>query len=723
MCSNRLPAGTEETLPGGVTRAPRAQVTTWVGTTSPVTAGHRSRDDGPVTSPAARSTVLSAGVLAVLAGVVGAALHLAAPAPGGPEDAARSFWVMGAVAAVAYGAAGVVLALLRVAAGLAAVVVAIGLLQGTSLVIGEVAAAWLRDGRRGDDVEWLLWLSSWLWAPSYVLLVAVLPLVLPDGRLPSPRWRPVGVLGLGAVVAASAWWALLPYDAQDLPVGPDDLRNPVGVAAAAAPVVGAFVAGWCITAAVLAAASLVVRWRGSDGADRQRLGWVVLGGLTTFALLASAQVLDGPAAEVLVAVAMLPLPAACAVAAVRHGLWGVEAVLTRSMVYAVLAAAVVVGYVAAVAVLGVVLGATTGAPVLATVLVALGVLPLHARLQRLVNRLVHGDVEDPWTALQAVGDRLESTPDPAEVADRVLPELVTRVVRLLRVGSASVELTDGGLFVAGEGGGTETRVPLTYAGATVGALVVRSDAPLPRTQARLLDRLARQVAVAVHAALLARDAQRSRELVVAAREEERRRLRRDLHDGLGPSLAACALQAETARDLVDADPSAAVAVLDRLVPRLSGTVDDVRDLVHGLRPPTLDELGLGGAVTELAARFCGPGTSVDVAVGDGLGPGDLPAAVDVAAYRIVSEALANVHRHASAASVAVTLRRHEDHLAVEVVDDGIGLSDSRRTGVGLASMAERAAELGGRLSITRGDDGRGTSVCAQLPTTSRLVVA
>ena len=317
---------------------------------------------------------------------------------------------------------------------------------------------------------------------------------------------------------------------------------------------------------------------------------------------------------------MLPLPAACAVAAVRYGLWGVEVALSRSMAYAVLAAAVVVGYVASVAVLGGLLGVTTGAPLLATVVVALGVLPLHARLQRAVNRLVHGDAEDPWTSLARLGDRLEATADPADVADRVLPELVQRVVRVLGVRAAAVETADGGRVVAGDEGGTATRVPLTYAGAPVGALVVSADRPLRAGDARVLDRLARQVAVAVHAVLLSREAQRSRELVVAAREEERRRLRRDLHDGLGPSLAACALQAESAREVLDRDPAAAAALLDRLVPRLTTTVDDVRGLVHGLRPPALDELGLAGALRELAARFSAPGSTVEV-VASGARPG------------------------------------------------------------------------------------------------------
>jgi signal transduction histidine kinase len=672
-----------------------------------------------------RHAVTALGGAAVVLALVGGVLHVAslvaaeAPAAGDGETP-RSYWLMALVAGAAYGSSAVLLGRRRVAPRLALTVALVGVLFATSLVAGEVTVRLLRAGVRGPGLEALVWLGSWLWAPGYVLLVAVLPLLLPDGRLPSPRWRAALALSVTAVVLAAAWWALLPYAAQDLPVGPPDVRNPVGVDAVAHPLVGSLVAATCLGATVVAAVGLVRRWRRSAGAERRRLGWVVLGGLTTLALLGTGQLLEDAAAQTVVAVAMLPLPAACTVAAVRHGLWGVEVALSRSMAYAVLAAAVVVGYVASVAALGGLLGVTTGAPLVATVVVALGVLPLHARLQRVANRLVHGDPEDPWTSLARLGDRLEDTAAPGVVADRILPELVQRVVRVLRVRAAAVELADGGRVVAGDEDGPSTRVPLHYAGAAVGALVVSSDGPLRAADRRVLDRLARQVAVAVHAVLLSREAQRARELVVAAREEERRRLRRDLHDGLGPSLAACALQAESAREVLHLDPAAAAALLDRLVPRLTSTVDDVRGLVHGLRPPALDELGLAGAVHELAARFAAPGSDVEVVATGPLGPGELPAAVDVAAYRIVAEALTNVARHAGATRTSVALVRHGDRLTIDVEDDGSGLPEVRRGGVGLASMDERAAELGGRL-VVGPRPGGGTGVHASLPTVSRLV--
>jgi signal transduction histidine kinase len=228
----------------------------------------------------------------------------------------------------------------------------------------------------------------------------------------------------------------------------------------------------------------------------------------------------------------------------------------------------------------------------------------------------------------------------------------------------------------------------------------------------MLDSLARQAAVAVHGVLMAREAQRARAATATAREEERRRMRRDLHDGLGPALAAVALQAETARDLVRADPAAAEALLDRLVPRLNDAVSDVRTLVHDLRPPTLDELGLAGSVRELATRFATPTRTVHVEAGE---LDALPAAVDLAAYRIVAESLTNAAKHAGASSVRLALSRSTESLQVRVTDDGVGVDATAPAGIGLRSMRERAEELGGTCSVHPGDDGRGTTVLASLP--------
>jgi signal transduction histidine kinase len=191
-------------------------------------------------------------------------------------------------------------------------------------------------------------------------------------------------------------------------------------------------------------------------------------------------------------------------------------------------------------------------------------------------------------------------------------------------------------------------------------------------------------------------------------------MRRDLHDGMGPALAAVALQAETARDLVAGDPQEATELLDRLVPRLKEAVQDVRTLVHDLRPPTLDELGLAGSVRELATRFATPTRSVVVVAADeDLRP--LPAAVDVAAYRIVAESLTNVAKHSGASCVRLELARENGSLLVEVSDDGVGPGTTPSGGVGLSSMRERAGELGGSCSVTPGPHGRGTTVRATIP--------
>jgi signal transduction histidine kinase len=197
---------------------------------------------------------------------------------------------------------------------------------------------------------------------------------------------------------------------------------------------------------------------------------------------------------------------------------------------------------------------------------------------------------------------------------------------------------------------------------------------------------------------------------VLAREEERKRLRRDLHDGLGPALAALTLHVDALRNRLDAP--AVDADLLRLRSGIQGTVLDVRRMVEGLRPPALDELGLPGAVEQLADRLtAGTDLLVDVAI---VGPLALPAAVEVAAYRVAQEALTNVVRHAGAQRACVRVRVDGGELVLEVTDDGTGTPAPRDGGVGLGSMRERAEELGGRLEVT-GRPGRGTRVVARLP--------
>ncbi len=276
-------------------------------------------------------------------------------------------------------------------------------------------------------------------------------------------------------------------------------------------------------------------------------------------------------------------------------------------------------------------------------------------------------------------------------------------------------------------------LPLLYQGEQVGELLLAPRAPgevFSSADHRLLEDLARQTGMAVHAVDLTRDLQRltqnlqrSRTALVTAREEERRRLRRDLHDGLGSALASLNWRAGALRQALTHDPTATHALVVEQQEIIRSTIADIRRLVYDLRPPSLDELGLVGALRERAAHVTIPTSTADdreygellqvnVEVAGELP--SLPAANEVAAYRIVQEALTNVVRHAHATICQVRLSVVEGTLYVEVTDDGVGMAAGQQAGVGLHSMRERAAELGGKCHIQPGPRG-GTQVCASLP--------
>ncbi|MGA8258201.1 MAG: sensor histidine kinase [Nocardioides sp.] len=619
-----------------------------------------------------------------------------------------SYVSMVVVFTVVYALTGTVLAWHGVAPVIRRLLLAVALVQG----ISGLAATWsdhaLTVSPPLPGGELAQWLGSWMWAPAYVAIPTLLPALLPDGR---PRWRWLPWLAGLAVSYSALSWALTPYELQDFPIE-GGYRNPVGVElVASTPVVAA--GGALIIATVgCAVASLVARYRSSSGLEREQLRWLVLGVLGTVAVGALGFALPQPVAELMPALAVIPFPAALLVALLRTRLWDIDLVLSRSLTYATLSACAVGTYVVAVSLLGTVAGDRAGAPVLATALVALMVLPLHTRLQRLVNRLVHGDDVDPYTALSQTGARLEAAQDPAGVADLMLPELVVRISRALRTERVAVELSDssrvGDEHLEATGA---TEVALVYGGLHVGRLLVGTPDVQGRDR-RVLEALARQAAVAVHAMLMAREARAARTAAAAAREEERLRLRRDLHDGLGPVLAAAALQTETARELMTTHPEQARTILERLSPRLNEAVVDVRALTHALRPPSLDGLGLAGSVHELATRFATPDCAIHVEAGQ---LGQLPAAVDVAAYRIVAEAVTNAARHARAHNLHLSLLRTCSELEVRICDDGIGLPDVMVPGVGLRSMKERAEELGGSCGISSQPDSHGTTVLARLP--------
>lgn len=426
------------------------------------------------------------------------------------------------------------------------------------------------------------------------------------------------------------------------------------------------------------------------------------------------------ASVTVIVVSFLAIPLSIGVAVSRHRLWDVDLVINRALVYSALTACVVVIHVLVVGSLGVLIQ-TTGNPVvglLATGVAAVLFQPLRDRLQRGVDRLMYGERAEPYQVLSRLGRRLEVT----LAAEAILPAILQSVREALKLPYAAIALERGGppVIVASSGAPVANpfRLPLTHHGEAIGELLLGARAgeeTLSDADRRLLEDLARQASVAVHAVRLTEDLQRSREQLVTAHEEERRRLRRDLHDGLGPRLASLTLRLETARDRLARDPEAEALLAD-LAERTRQTVADVRRLVYLLRPPALDDLGLVSALREQAVQYGYEGSGLEIVVEAPETLPPLPAAVEVAAYRIAQEALTNVVRHAGARHciVRLTLEKASDLLCVDVEDDGRGLEPDRRAGVGLASMRERAEELGGTWSIECRLAG-GTRVRAWLP--------
>jgi two-component system NarL family sensor kinase len=298
----------------------------------------------------------------------------------------------------------------------------------------------------------------------------------------------------------------------------------------------------------------------------------------------------------------------------------------------------------------------------------------------------------------------------------VLPLSTNTIAQSLQVPYVAVELqgSDGPRLLAEHGRATTTveTFEMVAHGEHVGRLLVAprsSGSHFTRQERRLLRDVALHAAVAVEATQLSRDLQDSRERLVMAREEERRRLRRDLHDGLGPSLAGMSMQVRAARKLLS-ESGRVGQILDAVAADLTACTSEVRQLVDQLRPPALDR-GLVAALRAECQRFNTATLTVEFVAGETLGT--LPAAIEVAAYRITAEALTNVTRHSQAQTCRVTLSSL-DPLTIEIIDDGIGIAPGMRTGVGLNSMRERAVELGGDCDITARDP-HGTAVRVRLP--------
>ena len=469
-----------------------------------------------------------------------------------------------------------------------------------------------------------------------------------------------------------------------------------------------------------------------DAVERQQAKWLVYGlGIALLYLvcgiaLSSLLPTDSPVLLLLLAVPLvlvLCLGLAVGAAIVRYHLWDIDLIIQRTLVYVVLSACVIGLYVLIVGYIGALFQTPNNALIslLATALVAIIFQPLRSLLQRAANRLLYGERDAPYQMLARLDQQLVL----ARPAEEVLPTLVKTIATALKLPYVAIALLQSDSashseerLVAMHGQHTlrasTEHLPLVYQGETVGQLAFTSragEAQLTSADRRVLEDLARHAGVIAHAVRLTDDLRRSRERLVVAREEERKRLRRDLHDGLGPMMASLTLTLAATREYLRRDPATADALLQEMAQHLQGAVGDIRRLVYELRPPTLDDLGLLGALREQTTRYAQSGLRVTLETPDTLD--GLPAAVEVAAYRVTMEALTNVVRHSQASACVLKIER-KGNLIITISDDGCGLSGTVKRGIGMRSMRERAEELGGTCSI-EAQPGGGTVVSAYFP--------
>ncbi|MGH3474392.1 MAG: sensor histidine kinase [Aeromicrobium sp.] len=390
---------------------------------------------------------------------------------------------------------------------------------------------------------------------------------------------------------------------------------------------------------------------------------------------------------------------------VMYRLWAIDTIIRRSAAYllvTVLLAGIFTALAAGVAAFQ---GERVGLVVAAAV-TALVFGPALRRGQHLVDELFYGHRSDPYRALSDLSQRLDAVAAPGAV----LQTVVSAVADSLRLPFVGIERPGDGSVLAqhGEPQPSDTefgRWPLVSQGTAVGTLVAaprRGESALDARDRAVLADLARQAGAAVHAEALTADLVASRQRLVEAREEERRKLRRDLHDGLGPLLTSVGLNLDAVRAQLAAGDGDPLELLSRAKDASSQAIADLRTVVYSLRPPALDDLGVVGAIKAHVDRMSDGGT-VDIDVESRPLP-PLPAAVEVALFRIAVEGVTNVVRHAEARTCQVMLHAADGNAVVEVVDDGT-TGESWTPGVGTIALRERVSELGGTLDIGPTDDG------------------
>lgn len=588
---------------------------------------------------------------------------------------------------------------------------------GIVLAISGALTAWAgvaQSAERSTEAAWIGWVGGWTFFP-HLGAMAMVYLLFPDGRLPSPRWRAWPIVAVAACLSAAVLVALTPGPlSTDGPLA--TVSNPVG-GVAAATLLPFAVAAINLTLFVgLVALRRRMRVVESGLRPLQRLifwlgvGNLLIGGLLVAAPAAWAFTLGVPST--------LLLTAAICIGLISGQLWDVRRTVGRVITYLVLTAIVVAVFVGTVTASSVVFSSDAVGNAIAALIVCLIFAPLQHAVRNVIERMLYGRRRHPYEVLSALGSALETAGEPDEGLQR-LTELAASNLQLPWV---AVELSAIGLEPIAHAGGPATgsvlRLPLRYQGGDLGALIVAyraGETDFAASDRRLLEDLARQAGAAAHGISLTTALRRHRADLVAVREEERRRLRRDLHDGIASTLTAVGLKTEVAVDLLPGHPERSRLLLADARAGVAMAMTDLRRVIDDLGPATLADLGLISAINLLGREFTTDALMVTTHREGATD--DLPLAIESAAFWIATEALHNVSRHSHATRCAVSIDAASDAIRLTVSDNGAGITGRTVSGLGLASMRRRAEEVGG--SFTVGPRGpAGTMITATFPLTA-----
>jgi signal transduction histidine kinase len=570
----------------------------------------------------------------------------------------------------------------------------------------------------------MLVLGNTMWLPGIYIPLFLMPLYFPTGKLLSPRWRVLVV-----AILINLAWTFVSFILRPWPWLSNDIlgTRPINGIPGTEPffdATGKF-SGWLLILALpFIGLAVVLRYRRSQGVERIQMKWPLFAFacficvaifLAIFPALMKA---DGAYDYVMTWSLSMLFPISIGIAILRYDLWDIDIIISRTLVYGSLTTLIVVMYVVIVGSLGLLFQVQTNTLIslAAAGIIAILFQPLRDILQRRVSRLLYGERDDPAAVLA----RLAHHPQTAETPSAILPNLVQTIAYTLKIPYVAIRLPAGAgrmelVATWGKAFNQTQTIPLTYQKEEIGDLVVAPRGPqeqFNRHEQELLATIAALTATTVRAVQLSDELRRSRLRIVTAREDERRRLRRDLHDGLGPQLASQTLGLEAVAQLMPTNPEKAQALLSSLKMQAQEAIQGVRRLVYDLRPLTLDNLGLIGALQHNASRYETGGLCFNFDV-PAILP-ELPAALEIAVYRIAMEAMTNVVHHAQATHCSVRLFCTDAHVTIEVCDNGRGLPQNHPSGVGLQAMRERTTELNGQF-LLESLPGGGTRVQASLP--------